>query len=479
MTTKQTQKAEEIKQFIDEKLKDVLKEGVTYYSTPVKTSYGVSGGMLHYYEHGEKKWDRASPEFVAFQKLPMNKRLFKITSCFEPNTKVKYTFQKGLPMQMEAYDAAMLLAETKQRCLTYLSKEELNQLDLHVKFVKKKELKLEEDFCEIKDGESRSFDVIFVDDVSDNLTCLYKALEGKIKKISISAHKEEPYSVTTLPAFPELGLEQWEDQTDISGLDATNLEAIYGYLESHNETKIKHALHILDKQADFKKQAEQRYLPLIQARLNDKKASLQQFSEAALSSSEVSKILSKHHTGKDFIAFTYMNEDESKLMVDFMGALLANVVDIEELLQQATASTSTAALATIMEAHASTFHAFFKQQTTICPEGWYAKICKKLGSIQLAKVMFEKTSFVEANKSLVLREYMLFLNMLTKKGPLYFDIHQSDQPDLTPAFWLFNNVPSTNWSDVKPSFPESPLSYARSGKMRRGDSGSWETITST
>lgn len=96
-------------------------------------------------------------------------------------------------------------------------------------------------------------------------------------------------------------------------------------------------------------------------------------------------------------------------------------------------------------------------------------------NLSLDRVMFNKTALTAANQSMVLKEYIFFLGMVSKKA-LLIDIRQSDILDLTEVFWLLDEVPRTNWSDVEPILPKSLLPFSRECQMRQGDFAEWVKV---
>ena len=96
--------------------------------------------------------------------------------------------------------------------------------------------------------------------------------------------------------------------------------------------------------------------------------------------------------------------------------------------------------------------------------------------ISIFKVMFDHTSFTEANQSLVLRDFMFFCAAFSALKYVDFDIFQSEAPDLTEVFWLMPFVSKTIWGDTDMRIPSSPLKFQREAKVKQGDFDEWETI---
>ena len=252
---------------------------------------------------------------------------------------------------------------------------------------------------------------------------------------------------------------------------------LFAQLESQDDSQIQAALDLLKENETLCAAAEKRYLSFVQARLNDPDASIQKFAEAALSDAEIT-LLSGPHVSEYFLTFEYLQDAESKVIVDFLGAMIQGVFDVE---------TYCMVVGMVMENEAE-FLAFLKEKETevkkaltenaaVYAQGWFGKLFGKMCSLKPGKVMFDHSSFAAANKSLVLKAYMFFLSIFSTSD-IYFDIFQSDTPDLTPLIWMMKQTPSTAWGDVDPEIPESALPFNRYIKVREGDFGHWKSQAS-
>lgn len=179
--------------------------------------------------------------------------------------------------------------------------------------------------------------------------------------------------------------------------------------------------------------------------------------------------------GNDYISYSYMNDMDSRRFVDFTGGLVKEHFDIEAYIAGAASLKDEKSLRNYFAEQREVLRQKIKESVMESQDHDYIIACTKLLDMDLKKVMFEKTQFVSANASPVLREYMFFLGMLVE-DELYFDIHQSDRPDLTEIYWMLEKVPRTNWSDDEPELPESPLLFHRKGYMRIGDCGEWVVV---
>ncbi len=434
-----------------------LDEGFIYYSMPLKPDSGTRGGLMFTLENGKKRYLFDFPMFDSYD----------ITNQFPPYSLVKYTFQKGHPIHYELCNSKMILEDIRLELLNNLG--QILKIESTVKFLTKKELTMNilEKIVRVDNviDRDRSF-------VSNHLLCFYHSLEKKIDKMFISID-ESQFIVQTSPIIHGLTEEFIEKQEDLT-LDESKLEDIYAFLESQNEQKIAKAIEVLKSNPNFYEKAQKRYLNLIQARLNNPNATLEQFADASPTISEVNKITGKD-LAKDYISFSYCRDNESKWIVDFIGSIVKNRVSIEEFIEKAKLLENEDELISIYETFAKIAKIEIKKEAKIYTEGWYSKISNHLISLKIGRILFEKTSFDEANRSLVLKEFMFFLN-ISNRNSLYFDIFQSDYPNLTEIFWLLPEIPKTAWGDMELKLPKSPLKFKRSASYRIGDEGSWEVF---
>lgn len=438
-----------------------LEEGVTYYSTPIVVSYGVLGGTPYTIEDGIKSRIRGG--------FDDDLDLFNITSKFPAQTIVKYTFRKGQPITAEACKPELLLEQMK---LDLRSKrmDSVSNVEIEIKFIKKK--KVQTEAVQRVTIEDKVHELDF-SDVDDILPCLYQAVDGKLKKMYISFDGEQ-FKFQSTPVIPGLTTEIEEKKIDLT-LDASRLEAIYEFMESSDEQKIAKALDVLKDNPEFYAKAQQRYLSFVRARTDNAGAPLEDFAKAALSKSEEGLLLGNHFA-KDFFSFSYFSDEESKAVVDFIGSIVQNAVDLDAYIQQARTLSSESELAAHYRKTAEVVKSKILQEAAVYPEGWFSRISAHLASINLGRVLFEKTAFDAANHSLVLKEYMLFLN-LNSDDSVYFDVYQSEEPDLTEVFWMLPEVPRSNWLDTTLTIPDSTLSFQRAAWYKLEDDGDWMRLS--
>lgn len=453
-----TGKLESVYQMIEPQ----LKEGINYYYVQYVTDFGTSGRNVFTVEDGQKIYAK----YDDFEKLD----LYEVSTSFPPRSLVKYTIRKGSPITVQRCTPEMLIEEMKLQIGTDAKTHAYTEVETRVKFLPKKKMEMD-----ILEKRHEADGAIYEEDYSsfgNALEALYAILDGKLEKLH-ALYKNGKLVVTTTPAIPGLTEEVVEQKEDLT-LDASDHEAIYAFMESHNDAKIGKALETLKSDPEMYAKAEKRYLNLVRARLNDASASLERFPEAALTKAEVNTLTGRNFD-KDFISLSYFDEAKSKLTVDFIGSMIRNVTDTESYIAQAAELNTESELTALYDTFAANAKTAILAEAQIHPEGWYAKVSSHLINLQLERLLFEKTQFDDANRSLVLKDFIFFLN-INYSYSIYMDIFQSDEPKLTEMFWLLRSVPDTAWGDMEPNLPDSPLKFERCGSVRIGDEGKWDEV---
>jgi len=257
--------------------------------------------------------------------------------------------------------------------------------------------------------------------------------------------------------------------------------ALYADLESREPVRIVEALKILAVSPELKERAEKRYIGFIRARLNDPSAVLDDFPRAALSPEEEILLL-EGRLGKvvndNKLCFDLLDGNESKLVVDFAGGMIASLVDMDVYVRDACRCEDINDIMSLAEDTRVLVRRAVLAESQVYDGGWFGRVYADFASLSLGKVMFDHTGFEEANTSLVLREFVLYLGCHAPFGSFSLDIFQSDPPDLTEVFWMLDSVPSTSWGDTEVNLPASPLSFTRKASVRRGDFDGSERVKS-
>lgn len=258
------------------------------------------------------------------------------------------------------------------------------------------------------------------------------------------------------------------------------IKQLFSDLESRNEKKIKAALQQLENEPALKQQAEQRYLKLIQARLNTPEATLADIYAASPSKEEVD-LIRERLSSDESLSFEGLMEDnlsqsESKAFVDLVGGVIASCLDIEAHLTQAKSIDNYKDLKIFLDNNNYGLKAPLKEQIDLSSNSrWFAKIARKIYSAKTFKtIYFNHTVFVYANQSLVLKEFMYFILGYREKHPhtpsnaflagyetIYIDIAQSTTINLTEVAWILPLKYHINLLDSTIELPDNPLSLGR------------------
>lgn len=239
-----------------------------------------------------------------------------------------------------------------------------------------------------------------------------------------------------------------------------SLDKIVEYLESLSKQKIDKALEILESNDLYSKTVEERYLNLVSARVNKKEVAIKDFESALLSKKDVDLLTDTWILDVSYIDYTLMTDYQTKLIVDFIGAMVKNHLDIETYIEEAKSLSSENDLRILFNQYSSKLKKDIEETASYCPKGWYSKICRHFLDMKLKRVIFDNTAFKEANKSLVLKEYIFFLGMVAEKD-LIIDVYKSDFPNFTNLFWMLKEVPYISTLIGQDLVCENPLSFDR------------------
>ncbi|WP_196889035.1 hypothetical protein [Aureivirga sp. CE67] len=473
--------------YISEQLDPFLKEGEIYYSSPIVTEFGTSGGSFYTLEDNKICYDFDNKDAIdnARRNLGYKQDLFSISREYSEHTKLQYRFEKGKLMTVKVYDIPMLLEDIQSKYLFDLEQCEAIKQEEEIIFTEKNE--------KIKTSivEKTTFSDSVWEDVSDycnqDIICLYKALEIKPKKLKFIFDGHKLLAQSNI-AFPEYGIEKIEEIIDFSDFNSKEITSIFSYLESFDDAKIEKALSVLKENQVFKLKAEHRYLNFIKARLDNATASIFDFNQASPTKAEIDFFLSNNRWIKSKktkknpatvkLSFSYCNEEQSKLFVDFIGSISGKYAKVLKFSAEARMTSKESDLEKIIRENFKLFQLNLEKDLNEYKEGWYGEILNFLFKLpSISQVLFDKTSFLDANGSLYLKEFIFFLLLKSDDTGLYFDIHQSDAPELTYLFWMFKNVPETNWSDSEAYLPQkNRLKYKRTAYYKIGDFSKWQYL---
>ncbi len=383
---------------------------------------------------------------------PANLKMNELIWTFPKDTKLVFTFKKGETMTAEKCSPEMILKDVSRKLQAKAKKKNAEKLECEIDFLVDGELKLNRETRLFSQGKESKLDDFVA---REEIEYLYYALKPKPKSIRFVL-ENDVLSIQASRAYKKLGITKIQHGLTI---ESEIIEPIFAYLESGEPEKISAALGALKSNKKFSEQAEARYLNLIRARLNDSGATLKDSGEGMPSKKEA-KLLESDKLNKEFISFSYMDEHESKLVVDFVGAVASNFIDAEAFAAEAKKAPTEKELLKLIEEHSGGLLKKMANEAKVYPEGWYSKVCALLSTMKLEKILFEKTEFQEASESLMLDSFMFFLGQASDES-IYFDIYQSMLPGLPEMFWMLPKVPKADWGDDFDKTPDSPLKFKR------------------
>ncbi len=441
-----------------EVIEPILEEGIEYYAIQTTTRYGASGGSIFKMTDGKRDYlDRKSYRDTLEEKIDF----FSITSSFPSFTKIKYTLKKGEPIQAQVFDGPMLLEEIMQEYKDVVSDPGGNKrIEETTVFERGSEIKFDSRITFYRpDGSIDNYDRDSAR-AGDEFKCLDKLLGGTLQKVRIECEADY-FSIATLPAIPELGIPEYFVEVDTSDFDPKDKEKVFEYMESGEPEKVQVVLEALKTEKGLRKRLNARYLNFVKARLGDD-AEMEQYAEAMPKGSQIRKVLEDQKLDDDYISFHYMDGEECLMMVDLLGSLVKNVINIQDFKSEAMLTKKQDDLGPIYESYAKKVRRYLKREAKVHPKGWFARLCDIMKDLSVNRILYDHTSYDEANTSSVKEEYMFMTYLNSYKYSM--DIFQSDEPDLTDIFWMLPQIPTTYWGDTTPDFPENPLSYKRNAK---------------
>lgn len=195
-----------------------LEDGITYYASPVKSKSGSSGGMVYTIDDGIMNIrDFEDPVYKAVDELPYGKNISSLIQDFDAYSKIRFTFEKGKPVEMKKCTPQMLMEDMVlefNKGIQNHSDEEVEYIEAIMEFFPQADETGMNVICSRKmKDKMHTFD--FVLDGSDEVECLYHALDKKPEKMHL-LYKDGQLKLTASPAFPEYGIEKMT-VTEIEG----------------------------------------------------------------------------------------------------------------------------------------------------------------------------------------------------------------------------------------------------------------------
>ncbi len=439
---------------ITEKIDPHLEAGFLYFSNPIKTSYGLSGGGICRILNGQLQREDQIEETLK-NELKFGSRIFDVVKKFPEHTKVKFQFEKGKPATVKTYSVPMLLQDIGRTMCDLLRNKAGNKAICQLEFFENGELELDIQGC-IFTLEGEVEHPFF--EIKEDAKCLYHALEGKANKLWFVFDQDSLLTQADV-AFPAFAITAFQENAAIDGRLINDINTVFTYLESGEVEKVSAAMTCIKTTPSFTELVKDRYLRLLQARSNDPLISIEALPSCMLNKIDV-KLLMERLSPSKHLNLAYLNRHESKVIVDFVGSMVMNSIDIEDFKRKALQTESESALLQLVDAQSRIVKVEVQKRIEECPESWMSQLYQKLLELKLEKVLFEKTLFSEANHSLVLDGFYFFLG-LSGEQQIYIDIHQSEAPKIPDIIWMFRKIPRINWSQTQASSSRSPLKFSR------------------
>ena len=195
----------ELKQILDAMTaatESFLQPGTTYFSSPVKTEFGTSGGQPYIVHEGKKSYDDLEQLEEALDELPHGGNQMSVMQEFPAKTKIRFIFRQNQPVIIQPYDVNMFRED-----IVLGIHEQVGlgaQIEALIKFIPEGiETGLDVYWTKKKDTGPLTLD--FCDGCSDEIHGLYALLDGAMKSMYLQ-YKDGNLLIQTSPAFPEVGL---------------------------------------------------------------------------------------------------------------------------------------------------------------------------------------------------------------------------------------------------------------------------------
>lgn len=246
----------------------------------------------------------------------------------------------------------------------------------------------------------------------------------------------------------------------------------YKKLESKDETIIKQAVDELQTKKQLLKCVEKRYLPYIRARLKNPDATLYDINKVALTDEDlvlIEKVVEsravywlKHY--RNMYSFTLLNEEQTTLIIDFMGAMVQSVVDSKTYLENVVTADNLETLQKRAYFHLDKITEYISREAGLYTEGWFSTAYTCFAWTRPEVLMFNFTKFDEKTPSSVLREFYMYIAAFNGSNKPNFIFKNSMLKTAFNMIWAMPIVPNIEYSYLKGTrfkWPASPLSFER------------------
>lgn len=259
---------------------------------------------------------------------------------------------------------------------------------------------------------------------------------------------------------------------------------ICNLLESTNKKNIPVGLTLLENNPELRAEVESRYLNFIKARLNNPNATIFDFEQAVLTKEEIALFHTKTYIDKYCISLHYMENEQTKMIVDTIGSIFSLIIDIDSFKKKVALLSEENFGNKLYDIYRQEIPqkitAYKKKNKSI--SGWYSRIINKITQIDsLGKFYLDHTSFLDANESIMMEHFTLGLLIMSYNGgQLHIDVAQSDFPEFHPIFWTFQNYagPRISTLDTEIILPSSFMSFVREIETKDDDFKPYQKTTS-
>ncbi len=403
-------------------------------------------------------------------KIPFKLALIKLSESFTIGKKTKVFIRKDMPLEIIECDVPDLLEDIK----CYHVKDDV--VDYDVLFRKGGSDFIDIDIDGVIKRGGKSIDTRF--SPKSDFRFLYLAVGESIKKLRVHISKGKAVFYAD-HAYPEYGILR---NMQILKLDSDDLTSICKFIESGSDEKLKVALNAIASNDATRERLNARYLNYVKAFLGNKSASLQDMTADMFSKKIKNLFLGRRpKIGHDFIDFSYCNKTESKYIIDFIGAMTRNFINIDDFIKehkQFYTDNDTKKQASFnYKKWFGKLKEGIENEADLYPEGWFSQIYLKLLNCKVVRILTDKSEFFENDEVAFIKEYMFFLNSSANGSEFLFDVYNTlIFHDLTEIYWMFKSVPDISWFQSPCFYPKSPYGKSRKARMRI-DNGKWENVS--
>lgn len=247
-----------------------------------------------------------------------------------------------------------------------------------------------------------------------------------------------------------------------------NLTEILESLESFDAARIETALQQAGKSPELKQRLEKRYLKLIRTLLDNPAAQLTDFPKVFSTDERVSKTLEDvFYSDGEKLEFVYLSHEEAKDVVDIVGTIVSNHVNIDDYIGHAGKTESVDGLGSWLFPKIEDLKNGINEEVEAYPAGWYGQICihmMKSLIYGIGEFVIMKSWLKKANTSTVLKEFNFFLAAASTQNfiLLQFRNIMDHALDFTEVLWLFGQTPAIFYpADYDARLPACVLPYNR------------------